>query len=138
MRQLGLLQKRFREISGRGTLIVARNKAPSNWFTSKMNRLQVQSNEKKYKKFLLKFRKYVKIAFFLNKFKLKFNTFFKNIFLNNLKVKNKNFNFFIKNQYYFNNLNLIYFFIKRFYTNQSVLIGNLISPHYINLFSKKK
>lgn len=98
----------------------------------------IKKNNFFFFKNLLKFRKYVKIAFFLNKFKLKFNTFFKNIFLNNLKVKNKNFNFFIKNQYYFNNLNLIYFFIKRFYTNQSVLIGNLISPHYINLFSKKK
>lgn len=29
---------------------MARNKVPTNWFTSKMNRLQVQSNEKKYKK----------------------------------------------------------------------------------------
>jgi hypothetical protein len=87
---------------------------------------------------ILKFKKYIRLSLNLNNFKFKFNTFFKFVFFFNfIKNKIKNKNFFFNNFFYFNNIKLKSRFFKRFYKNWEKLIGNLISPYSLLLFSRK-
>ena len=109
-----------------------------NFKKSKTNFLIKRNNYFIFKN-ILKFKKYIRLNLILNRFKFKFNTFFKFFFFNNFKKINKNFNFnFFKKFIYFNTIKINFYYNKRFHRNFQNLIGNLISPYSITLFSRKK
>ena len=107
-----------------------------NFKTIKNNLIIKKNNYFIFKNFL-KFKKYLRLGLKLNKFKLKFTTFLKFFFFNNLKKLNKKSNFFNKCMY-FNKIKINFYFIKRFHRNWQNLVGNFISPYSITLFSRKK
>lgn len=106
-------------------------------FKKIIHTLSVKRNNYFFLKNILKFKKYTKVNIRLNRFKFKFNIFFKFIFFNKSKKLNKNFRIF-KSFILLNSINMNKRYINVFYKNWQSLIGNLISPHYITLFSKKK
>ena len=78
--------------------------------------LLVKRNNYFFLKNFLKFRKFLKFNLIINKFKFKFNIFFKFIFLNKFKKINSNFKMY-QTFFYFNNINFNLQYLKRFYKN---------------------
>lgn len=114
------------------------------YFFNEINQLKqnnydqlIKKNKYFFLKFILKYRKYISLNLILNKIKFKFNVFFKFLFfvksmLNKKKSYTINNNFF-----YYYNFKLNFTYSKYFYKNWKKLIGSLISPYNIVLFSKK-